>query len=228
MLALQRREMAFSLLRLNRGSYKFTPTEVPFEEGVDTLVNVESLLMEGSRQMDEWPEVLRKIPTDTRVYKRSPQVRPGRELAEEEMIVLGLTDGTMTVREIVDRSRLGEFAAWEALAKLYDEGLILPLDTGKRRTVKPAAAFDVRAINTRKGLDRPVGLALLAVAALLACWSVFLKSPAGLGFGVAREEASRDFKVMEKRVNDLENVKPVLPDKVQKKKASLTLPSEVK
>jgi hypothetical protein len=124
MLALQRRELAFGFLRLRRGHYKFTPSDVDYEEGVDTLMNVDAVLMEGSRQLDEWPAVLKRIPSDKLVFRMVEGKTPPEGLPEEDLEVLKLVNGERTVRKIIDVSRLGEFSAWDSMANLYDAGLI--------------------------------------------------------------------------------------------------------
>ncbi|PLX39938.1 MAG: hypothetical protein C0608_10375 [Deltaproteobacteria bacterium] len=125
-LTLQRRELAFRLLRTKRGNYKFTQMEVDFEEGVDTLINVSAILMEGSRQIDEWPGVFARIPSDKLILRKVKSLSEDEraELGEEILRILGLVDGERTVREIINRSRMGEFDAWDTLARFYDDGVI--------------------------------------------------------------------------------------------------------
>lgn len=225
MLALQRREMVYSLLRLKKGAYKFTPAEVDYEEEVDVLMNVESILMEGSRQIDEWPEVLRKIPSDNRVYKRRPEASPQRELTEEEAIVLGLLDGANTVREIVDKSRLGEFNAWSAIANLYDEQLITQLDVQKRRTVKPTQAVEIKAPEEPRAFDIMLGILLVGIAAAVAVTPVIMRPPGGMSLLRAYGDAKVDFIKLDARMTKWEARTVHLPERAQKQKANIVLPT---
>ena len=125
-LTLQRRELAFRLLRTKRGYYKFTQMEVEFEEGVDALINVSAILMEGSRQIDEWPGVFARIPSDKLVLRKVRQLTEAErnEQGEEVLRILSLVDGEKTVRDIINRSRMGEFDAWDTLARFYDDSII--------------------------------------------------------------------------------------------------------
>lgn len=225
MLALQRREMAYSLLRLKKGGYKFSPAEVDYEEEVDVLMNVESILMEGSRQIDEWPEVLRKIPSDNRIYKRRPDAAPQRELSEEEAIVLGLLDGANTVREVIDKSRLGEFPAWSAIANLYDEQLITQLDVQKRRTVKPAQAIEIKAKDAASAFDVMVGVLLAAIAVAVAVTPVIMRPPGGMSLLRAYGDGKVDFMKLEARTSKWETRAVHLPERAQKQKANIVLPT---
>ncbi|TAL18086.1 DUF4388 domain-containing protein [bacterium] len=137
MLALQRRELAFGFLRLRRGHYKFTPSDVDYEEGVDTLMNVDAVLMEGSRQLDEWPAVLKRIPSDKLVFRVVEGKTPPEGSPEEDVEVFQLVNGERTVRKIIDVSRLGEFSAWDSMANLYDGGIIEAVR--ETRAAKPQA-----------------------------------------------------------------------------------------
>lgn len=225
MLSLQRREMAYSLLRLKKGSYKFTTCDVEHEEGVDVLMNVDSILMEGSRQIDEWPEILRKIPTDDRIYRRIADQVPRRDLTEEEMIVIGLLDGVNTVREVIDRSRLGEFSAWNAVASLYDEELISQLDTQKRRTVKPQPAMQIKDAGSSKAFDLMLGVLIAAIALSLAVAPSLVLPPGGKTLTQAMHEAALDFTKLNVRFAKWESRSVVLPPLPEKKKASILLPA---
>ncbi|HEY6009720.1 MAG TPA: DUF4388 domain-containing protein, partial [Geobacteraceae bacterium] len=124
MLALQRRELAFSLLRTKRGKYSFHTRAVDYEKGVDTLLSVDAILMEGSRQLDEWPSVLKRIPSDQMIYKRIEGAEPNRELNPDEALIYSLSTEPRSVREYIDRACLGEFRGWDSLANLQDLGLV--------------------------------------------------------------------------------------------------------
>lgn len=198
MLALQRREMAFRLLRTRRGRYKFTPTEVEFEEGVDSLLNVDSILMEGSRQIDEWPAVLALIPSDKHIFKRVKKTKNELEddLNAENKFVLNLVDGERTVRQIIERSRLGEFNTWDALAKFFDMGLITPVkkDKKKKATVTKKA-FNVPPMVS----DLLFTVVLLAGASVALYYSEVWVKWSEIDLGRMTVEASEQFREVERR-----------------------------
>lgn len=229
MLALQRRETAYSLLRMRSGSYRFSPGEVDWEEGVDTLMNVDSILMEGSRQIDEWPAVLKRIPSENRVYRRNPNVTPRRELSREEVAVYGLLDGTLTVREVADRSRVGEFGAWSAMASLYDEGVISHIEAVKRRSDVPSAIPSRPAFKSGEGLaqsaDRITGLVLTGLA-LLVLVGAFLYRPGSAGLGNSLSAFGVEKAAFAERLSNWENRPQPVQRKVEpKQKATVVLPS---
>lgn len=161
-LCLQHRETMYKLLRLKRGSFNFVSEPVEAEEGVSTPMEVGPLLMEGFRQIDEWPRVLEKVPSESRVYERVGQLGPG-ELEPGEQVVFALVDGVASVRELVDRARLGEFAGWEAVAHLLEAGYISPLGGAAALPRQPEARRSSKAWDVTVAL-----LLLLLTAALLA------------------------------------------------------------
>jgi hypothetical protein len=136
-LAIQHRETAYRLLRLKRGTFRFVPGAVEVEEGISVPTEVGELLMEGFRQLDEWPALLEVIPSEKQVFGRVAEPPSPEELTRNESRVLLLVDGTLTVREVVDRARLGEFQGWEALAGLFQRGLVQPLGAARRARTEP-------------------------------------------------------------------------------------------
>ncbi|MBI5017113.1 MAG: DUF4388 domain-containing protein [Deltaproteobacteria bacterium] len=159
-LSLQHRETVYRLLRLRRGRFFFRPEPVEAEEGVSALLDVGTLLMEGFRQIDEWPKLLEEVPGDGRVCLRTDEPA-SPDLSRDQVRVLGLIDGVSTVRQIVDRARLGEFAARVALRSLLAAGLAVPADVV--RNVAPVPRAPRRA--AAPILD--VGLAVVLLAAAL-------------------------------------------------------------
>jgi hypothetical protein len=168
MLSLQHRETLFRLLARKRGDFSFRDEPVEFEEGVSVLMDTGALLMEGFRQIDEWPDLLAAVPSETRVMVPTHE-REGEMSPEEERVLL-LVDGVATVRDIVDRSRLGDFSGWKALSRLLQKGLITPVEPSRRPVI-------VRARSAR--LSPRVVDAVLAVVVLLLSVAVLLGGEVG-------------------------------------------------
>ncbi|MDF1553286.1 MAG: DUF4388 domain-containing protein [Deferrisomatales bacterium] len=161
LLAVQHRETVYKLLRLKRGRFEFVPEGVELEEGVSLPMDVGGVLMEGFRQIDEWPDLLKKIPSEKSVYARLEAEAVPAKLPALQAKVLGLVDGVRTVREVVDLTRAGDFGGWEALVGLFDRGLITPV--GAVRRIKP----EVRPVYGGRAGDWVVGTALVAAGVAL-------------------------------------------------------------
>lgn len=187
-LALQHRETAYRVLRLKRGEFEFVPGLVEPEEGASVSLDVDAVLMEGCRQIDEWPSILERVPSEQQVYTRVPEAPVREELSPDESRVLALVDGTRTVREVVDRSRLGEFLGWKAFASLSEQGLVQMVGATRR------PALNLSRPAPRRTADAVTALGLLLLAALLLAFF----APRGLresgrlrdAVGEARQEAA--------------------------------------
>lgn len=164
-LALQHRETVYRILLTRRGRFFFRNEPVEVEEGVSSPLDVGTLLMEGFRQIDEWPKLRERVPGDARVCLRTDAA--ASPLSKEEARVLSLVDGASSVRQIVDRSRLGEFTAREALSRLLEAGLVAAAEPARQAPGEaPARRSDAR------GPDAALAVVLLLAGFLAAALAV--------------------------------------------------------
>jgi hypothetical protein len=70
-LQLQVKESVYRLFRWQEGSYHFSPEPVSFDREIYTPVPAEFVLMEGTRMIDEWPILEKKIPSFQVVFERA-------------------------------------------------------------------------------------------------------------------------------------------------------------
>jgi CheY-like chemotaxis protein len=136
-LARQSRELVYEALRWSFGSFAFTRTRELPAAAVDAMLalDVEGILMEGFRRVDEWHLIEREVDDFDTVFLRNEdavaQMGRGR-LTREELAVLELVNGKHTVKEIVRSSRMGSFEVSKMLYRLLCIKLI-------RRRVMPVA-----------------------------------------------------------------------------------------
>ncbi len=79
MTALQTTETVFRLFHWKSGTYEFEPGDVEWEPDTVTPLRAESVLMEGFRQVDEWPLVRRKITSTAMTFERLRTPEAGRK-----------------------------------------------------------------------------------------------------------------------------------------------------
>jgi hypothetical protein len=87
MTALQTTETVYRLFHWKTGTYEFEPGEVEWDPETVTPLRAESVLMEGFRQVDEWPLVRRKITSTAMTFERLKTLEPdrgGRKEKEKE------------------------------------------------------------------------------------------------------------------------------------------------
>ena len=76
MTALQTTETVYRLFHWKSGTYEFEPGDVEWDPETVTPLRAESVLMEGFRQVDEWPLVRRKITSTAMTFERLKAVEP--------------------------------------------------------------------------------------------------------------------------------------------------------
>ncbi|HSK00440.1 MAG TPA: DUF4388 domain-containing protein [Kofleriaceae bacterium] len=133
----QSSELIYEILRWRHGRFRFSaglelpPMVIDAALGLD----VEAVLMEGYRRVDEWHLIERAIDNFDVVFLRNEdsvaQMGRGR-LTREELAVLELVNGKNTVKDIVRKSRMGSFEVSKMLYRLSSIKLV-------RRRVLPVA-----------------------------------------------------------------------------------------
>ncbi len=133
----QSSELIYEILRWRHGRFRFAagaelpPSVIDAALGLD----VEAVLMEGYRRVDEWHLIEHAIDNFDIVFLRNEdsvaQMGRGR-LTREELAVLELVNGKNTVKEIIRKSRMGSFEVSKMLYRLLSIKLI-------RRRVLPVA-----------------------------------------------------------------------------------------
>jgi hypothetical protein len=171
-------ETIFALLRRESGSFHFTAQPVTHERESQRLLGAEQILMDGLRMVDEWRSFADALPSESTVFRRVASFEKFRagakretsdRLAAAERVFL-LIDGRLSVRRVIDLSRLGTFEAGRWIAQFARSGLIVPVAQEEiesaRRQLQLAAPEPSR-LRSRIALAVPfaAALALAAVAA---------------------------------------------------------------
>ncbi|MGN6107458.1 MAG: DUF4388 domain-containing protein [Kofleriaceae bacterium] len=133
----QSSELIYEILRWRHGRFRFTaghdlpPSVIDVALGLD----VEAVLMEGYRRVDEWHLIERAIDNFDVVFLRNEdsvaQMGRGR-LTREELAVLELVNGKNSIKDIIRKSRMGSFEVSKMLYRLLSIKLV-------RRRVLPVA-----------------------------------------------------------------------------------------
>jgi DNA-binding response OmpR family regulator len=133
----QSSELIYEILRWRHGRFRFSaglelpPPVIDAALGLD----VEAVLMEGYRRVDEWHLIERAIDNFDVVFLRNEdsvaQMGRGR-LTRQELAVLELVNGKNTVKDIIRKSRMGSFEVSKMLYRLLSIKLV-------RRRVLPVA-----------------------------------------------------------------------------------------
>jgi CheY-like chemotaxis protein len=119
----QSQERTYELLRWPSGRFVFVATrELPALAGEAALaLDVDGLLMEGIRRVDEWHLIEREIDDFDAIFLRNEEAVQdvGRaRLTRDELAVLELVNGKHSVKDIVRQSRMASFDVSKMLFRL--------------------------------------------------------------------------------------------------------------
>lgn len=125
-LRVQVEESIYHLFSWTNGSFHFDPDQELDRDTPQVSMNAEGLLLEGARRVDEWSQIEKKIPTFDLIFAAvdSPPEEEEAELTKDQESILGLLDGERTVKDLIDRSALGDFETAKALYGLLQAGFI--------------------------------------------------------------------------------------------------------
>jgi hypothetical protein len=141
----QIRDAVFHLLRWTEGTFDFDPSQIFPEEDIGLSMSTEDLIMEGSRRLDEWYQIEKKVPSLDAVFKLTKV--PGKDatdvsLTSEEWLVLYHVDGESTVRDIIEKSGQSALVTCKALYGLVTAGLVELAEKEAAGAAAPGALED--------------------------------------------------------------------------------------
>ncbi len=219
---LQITQIVFRLFRWHDGDYHFSQeTTIEYDRDNVTPISAESILMEGARMIDEWPiiekrirsydMVFRKKLTDqeivvvgaddadeidfdgTAARRRKGSLADTIRITQEEKSIYVMVDGTMTVGEIVEVSRLPEFDTNKALYELLTRDLIEEVrGAGAAAVLQQATPVDeIEVAETPVPLPLVLFLVVLVIASLVTSVKNPLNSIRPLTGGLSGVTATR-------------------------------------
>jgi len=169
------RETFFAILRWRDGAFDFRAQSVAHDRPFEALHGAEQILMDGLRMLDEWQSFAAQVPSEDLVFAPTGQLADWEALAADGAVaartlerVFHLVDRSASVRQVIDRSRLGTFDAVRALAELQRAGLVLIAERAPRRGRAAVRRGASPRVPLRGIVATAVPLLLLGVAALAA------------------------------------------------------------
>jgi len=118
-------ELVHEGMKLKRGRYHFTAT-ADVNTGIRGRIamDVQGLLMEAARRLDEESRLLEKFPTTSVTFARGPKPPQAGELGEISARVLRLAAQGRALGEIIAQARASAFIVREVLASLVESGAL--------------------------------------------------------------------------------------------------------
>ena len=150
MMRLQTTETLYKLFAWKSGSYEFSTEDVDRARSTFDPIRAESILLEGFRRVDEWPQLRKKVPWTDATFEKIKELdtrdlpsiddgglgldgeSEGGKPVEKHKLVYRLAVGGKDIGRLIDASRLGEFEAMKALHDLLEWGYlkVVPAPSG--------------------------------------------------------------------------------------------------
>ncbi len=195
---LQMMQIVYRLFRWKDGDYHFSQeTTIEYDRDNVVPITAESILMEGARMIDEWPIIEKRVRSYDMVFRKKltdqeivvvgageadeidfdgETTRRGRRaslsdkirISQEEKSIYDLVDGTMTVSDIVEVSRLSEFDTNKALYELLTRDLIEEV----RGASAAAVVAQATPVDETEVAETPVPLPLVVILVVVAIVSL--------------------------------------------------------
>ncbi len=145
-LRLQLEEEIWNLFGLEEGEFRFETIEEERLGDATLHMDIEPLLLEGTRRQDEWRKIARLLPSDRMVPALSPAVISQTDdekirVHPAEWRVLAQINGLFPIRAIINRSGMGRFEVYQILAGFLSRDLIvIKKEDAANSDEKPGAA----------------------------------------------------------------------------------------
>ena len=150
----------YPLFTWSEGTFRFEANVLPFEDRITIPVNLESVIMEGSRRLKEWERLQEELP-DLNVALRFAE-RPDARLRDislsvQEWRVVSFINPRNTVRQIAQYNNLSDFQIRKIVYGLLQAGLVeLIQPEGAARPALPGTPSQARMTMGRPAVKRGV------------------------------------------------------------------------
>ncbi len=148
-------ESIYKVFDWQSGEYEFLQKDMSYNPSLVQPFDTQYILMESVRQIDEWPALIKKIPSRQSVFEKTELALGVTEEALEEeeesstsheaddlfgdladdeeeesaeiSLILEEVDGEQTVQQIIDRAHMGAFDTYQSLVGLLFEKKIIEI-----------------------------------------------------------------------------------------------------
>ena len=130
-------DIVYPLFTWEEGLFRFEPNQLPGTERITTPIELENVILEGSRRMREWEMLQDEIPdldVSLKFAKRPDTNLRKISLSPEEWRVISYIDPRNSLRQIAQQTGLSDFEMRKIVYGLLSAGLVeLVIPVGKRK-----------------------------------------------------------------------------------------------
>ncbi|MEE9617714.1 MAG: DUF4388 domain-containing protein [Anaerolineae bacterium] len=130
----------YRLFTWSEGTFRFESNRLPFEDRITVPIDLENVIMEGSRRLKEWEQLQEELPNlDVALkFAERPQARLRNiSLSVEEWRVVSFINPRNTIRQIAQYNNMSDFQIRKIVYGLLQAGLV-ELVRPTKKVVVPA------------------------------------------------------------------------------------------
>lgn len=123
-------EEIWALFGLEDGDFNYQAIEDSAVGESFVRIEIGPLLIEGTRRLDEWRNIIKKLPHDqlliglTETGRQLIEADEAPKFDQQQWRVLAQVNGRFSIRAIINRSFIGRFHVFHILSGFLDDGLI--------------------------------------------------------------------------------------------------------
>lgn len=138
------RESVFSMFVWDQANFEFFENQLPAVRLVPLSLEIESVVQEGLRRMEEWNRLRSSYPNSKIRFTKSPQAAPDSAEIQDDFSkkMYGLVDGERNIEDLLMNTHSGVFKVLQTLDDLRTRNLIdvsdgQPVEQPEERTLIP-------------------------------------------------------------------------------------------
>lgn len=144
-------DVVYKLFTWADGTFQFESNKLPPPERITIPIDLEGVIMEGSRRLKEWERLQEEIP-DLDISLRFTDKPTARlrniNLTVEEWRIIALVDPRNSIRQIAQGNNLNDFEVRRIVYGLIQAGIVEPVTVKKPKQILPPSASIRRGVAT--------------------------------------------------------------------------------
>ena len=127
----QVKEIIYSLFQLDEGEYEFAEN-IPPDEVITLKISTNNLIYEGVNKINNLTRIRRDMPAAHTVFTLNEDpsgIFRGIDLSPQDARILSLVDGTRSINQVIEQSRMNSFDVMRTLYVLWSTGFITQKET---------------------------------------------------------------------------------------------------
>lgn len=121
-------DVVYLLFTWTDGMFHFEPNELPSEDRITVAVDLENVIMEGSRRVKEWERLQDELPDLNMALKFTDHPMRDVKLSVEEWRVISFINPRNTIRRIAEANSMSEFQIRKIVYGMLAAGLVELID----------------------------------------------------------------------------------------------------